>query len=329
MTTGRRLAGFLCGGLLVAALLAGAAAAEEAPARPRRAVATFEGELEALPRLAPADFEITAGKQRLLPTRLYAPAELPTLIAVVFPQTAPADPAARQAALREFIVSQAPNTYVGLFCFEGESVRTVWPFDSDLAKVSAALPSPMGAEPAPASADAGLARLLRAMEELPPARKEVLLLAEVGGAGTGSWAESTEAARQTGIPVWLIPVVPAGALPPGGPPPGPAPLEIETARADIPMSYAQATQAEEMACDFLMRNSESVQALAALTSLARRSGGKALAGGRPRVDLRPGFNEFRRLLNQQFLLEFTASEPPTKIRTLRKVAGARLLSLQR
>lgn len=313
--------------LLVTLFVSAAAPAASQEARPRlrRAVVTFDGRLEALPRLAPADFEITSGKQRFPPARLYAPAELPTLIALVFEPGAPVE----LPPLDAFIRHQPANTYVGLFYLEGDAVLTASPFDSDLAKVTAALRPPAAVATAPSSPDAGLARLLHTMEALPPARKEVLLLAQVAGAGKAVWAQSTEAARQTGIPIWVIPGVARETLQAGGALPGPAPEEIETTRGATSMSYARATMAEEMACDSLMRDPAFAQALAALAALARRSGGKALGGSRPVVDLRPGLDELRRLLDQQFLLEFTASEPPARIRTVRKVAGAKLLALQR
>ncbi len=326
---------------------AGFLPAQEHTGKARRAVVTFEGKLEALPELTVADFQIQAGKRILQPARLYGPTELPTLIAIVLQENQISEFGAQLPALRDFILAQAPNTYVGLFYLSAQSVENAVPFDLDLQKVADGLRSPQGQqELAPLTPYTALAQILDYMHTLPDARKEVLFFTDGNDASAGGASskknpnlrQATELAQTAGIPVW---VVHTEALPPPGVPQGRGASSqgqrtITTKTGSSTASAGGATDVLSGGHDLpgaaaLGSNSApqtsrpTTSGISYLKYLTEHSGGKVFSPGKFAKDIRPFLEEFQRLLSRQYVLEFSADGPLRKIKLTRKVRGARLL----
>lgn len=318
------------------------AAQEEAP-KPRRAVVTLEGKLEALPSLTPADFEIEAGKQKLQPARLYGPDQLPTLIAVVLQENQTQEFGTQLPALRDFILGQPPKTYVGVFYLSVEAVETAIMFDSNLSKVADTLRVPKGMQDlAPPTPYLLVGSIVQFMDKLPAARKEVLWFSDGSDALAGDATAgqnrnlqvATRAAQEAGIPIW---VMYSEAFPPrarlqravgedvagAGPPPSTTPT-VRTTQEQLFGAGAGAETLERSSFEPSVQYGTSY-----LNYLAERSGGKVFSAGKVAPDMAPFLKEFQELLGQQFVLEFASEETPKKVKLLRKIRGAKLLHPKR
>jgi len=318
--------------------------------KPRRAVVTFDGDLEALPTLAPADFEIEAGKQKFNPARLYKPDEMPTVLAIVLQENQVAEFGAQLPALRDFILAQPPNTYVGIFYLSMQAVETAVMFDSNLPKVAEALRAPKGMRDlAPPSPYISVAKLINGMAQLPDARKEILWFAEgsdatAGDATSGQNANLGQAVRHAqaaGIPVFVIY---SAAIPPS------SRLVSDTSAASgtIPGSSTSAGQQTPGSSPggrdvFAGGGSPSggsrmddsspyappVQYnVSYLNYLAERTGGKVLTT-KAAPDIRPFLDQFRRLLTLQYVVEYPADETIKKLKLRQKIEDTKLLHPKR
>jgi len=116
----------------------------------RRVVVTFDGKLEALPELVPADFEIEAGKQKFSPARIYSPAEMASVLAIVLQDNLAPEFQAQLPYLRQFVRQLPANTYIGVFYLVGREIE-----------------SPKGFNPNPVAA-AETIRVPKAEERLAP-----------------------------------------------------------------------------------------------------------------------------------------------------------------
>jgi hypothetical protein len=329
----KRLFIVLACGFLLEGLAGWAAEAQEAqpPTKPRRAVVTLDGRLEALPDLSATDFLIEAGKEKMEPTRIYRPDELPTLIAIVLQENQSPDFGAQLPILRDFILGQPPNTYVGLFYLSAQSVDYAAPFASNLQKVAEALRTPKGKqELAPPSPYEPLGRIAEFMDKLPDARKEILLFSEGSDALAGDssasqnryLARAVQVAQEAGIPVWTIYVQ---ALPPRG-----RLINVDEPpdqRVAPPLSGSAAGSLPGPTDPFAdSRYTPNVDfGSSYLTRLAENTGGKVYSAGKFAPDIAPFLEEFQRLLAQQFVLELPGAETPKKIKLHRKIAGVKLL----
>ncbi|MFQ5776653.1 MAG: hypothetical protein ACE5IP_01450 [Terriglobia bacterium] len=341
-------------------LVAGAQTPQET--KPRRAVVTFDGKLEALPPLAPGDFEIQAGKQKLAPTRLYDPDDLPTVLAIVLQENITSEFATQLPALRKFILNQPPNTYIVLvYLSASQNIDQPVPPNAPRQKIADAVRAPKAMkELAPPNPYEPLARIMNYMYKMPDARKEILLfsegtdaLSDTAGAGQNrNVRRALEMAHQTGIPVW---VVYTRAIPPerrlqnidesplgsGSQIPGPS---APAAGPQDSTTAGQASAADRVfgggaggggsfgGTQSTGGTSFSGRPLAPpvqyglnyLKYLSERSGGKMLSSGKFAADITPYLDEFERLLRQQYVLEFSAEESPKKIKVKRKIRGAKL-----
>lgn len=353
----KQVAFFLAG--VAAVWLATGAQAQQAPPSEqlRRAVVSFDGKLEALPKLAPEDFEIQAGKQKLPPSRLYGPGDLPTVLAIVLQENQTPSFSMQLPALRDFILHLPANTYVGLFYLNQQAVDITIMFDSNLEKVAAALRAPKGVQDAaPLSPYNSLTNIITYMASLPDARKEVLLFTEgsdalAGGATPGknqNLAGAVAVAQQAGIPVWVIF---SEALPPpsrvasntrqaSGPVPGGPRGPSQAPSSDSPGggmsagSQASGGQGSPLGAGgsdpFTSSSAPLVQDnLSYLNYLTEHVGGKVFSPGKFPSDIRPFLEEFQRLLAQQYVVEFQGSEPAKKIKLNRKIGDAKLLAPKR
>lgn len=334
MTTDRQLARILGVGFLAASLWVGAApaAAEQAAARPRRAVVTFDGQLEALPWLVPSDFEITAGKQRLRPARLYKPEEMPTVLALIFQDNQLPEFETQLDALREFILAQPTNTYIGVFYLSGQSVEPAILFDANLQKVAEALRTPKGQqELAPPSPYASIANMVTYMAQLPDARKEILWFAEGSDPSAGSasdtqnraLAQAVEIAQKAGVPVF---VVYCSALPP----PSQLRGDSNPSAAGIPP-----TPGSPSGSGAGSGSADGPSALRGqynqiyLEHLAEHTGGKVFSAGKAATEIRPFLDEFRRLLALQYVVEYPQDQTIKKLKLRQKIEDTKLLHPQR
>lgn len=323
--------------------------AQPAPAeKPRRAVVTLDGKLEALPRLAPEDFEIEAGKQKGPATRVYGPSDLPTVLAIVLQENQTSAFGTQLPALRDFILHQPANTYVGLFYLSQQAVDTAVMFDSNLEKVAAALRAPKGVQDAaPPCPYNNLMNLINYMAGLPDARKEVLVFTEGSDALAGdatpgqnqNLVRAVMASQQAGIPVWVIY---SEALPPTSR----APSDTSPLSGKIPgrsgatgsggMTAAQQSSGAQgrtigaggsdpfsSGSDYAPHVQYNVSYLNYLTD---HVGGKVFSAGKFPPDIRPFLDEFQRLLAQQYVVEFSGSDPVKKVKVNRKIGGAKLLA---
>ena len=335
--------------LLLPLVAAGQQQQQQPAADPaRRLVVTLDGKLEDMPTLTPDEFQIELDKQKVAPKRVYKIEELPTLIAVVLQENLSLDFGAQLPALRDFILAQPPDTFVGVFYFSAQAVdNPTNGFSSDLNKVADTLRSPKGkAELAPASPYESMARVVKWMANLPAARKEVLFFSEgsdsvAGDAAPGQNRYLRAAVSETheaGIPVWVIytkglraPIrvaenmasVRAGDT--GGAPtaPGPDTRSMNDASSGGRTglgSGSSSTAFEDSSyrplVDFGSAN---------LKELADKSGGKLLVS-KESPDIRPFLDQFRTLLSRQFVLEYDGEPPIKKVRMNRKLKGVDLLA---
>jgi hypothetical protein len=331
-----------------------APAQETAPPKPRRAVVTFDGKLEAMPRLEPADFEIELEGAKLAPARLSQPGEIPTVLAIVLQDNQVLEFATQLDSLKQFILSQPPNTYVGVYYFSSGSIQTAIQFNSDLKKVAESLRAPRGQRDlAPPTPYDLVARLASYMDSLPDARKEILLFSEgsdatVGDATAGqnrNLNAAAKAATDAGIPVFVLY---SDAFPPTSRTTGDAPSQSgtipgrgtagqqTTSTYDPTQSSAPSTQqqlfgrsgGESFESDSPYRPPAQYN-ISYLNYLAERTGGKVFSAGRVPPDIKPYLDEFQRLLNQQVVLEFQGTQPLKKVKLNRKIGGAKVLAPKR
>lgn len=343
---------------VAAVWLATAARAQQAPPsdQPRRAVVSFDGKLEAFPKLAPGDFEIEAGKDKLPASRLYGPGDLPTVLAIVLQENQAAAFGTQLQALRDFILHLPANTYVGVFYLNQQAIDTAILFDSNLEKVAAALHAPKGVQDAaPVSPYNNLTNLINYMAGLPDARKEVLLFTEgsdalAGDASPGqnqNLVRAVMAAQQAGIPVWVIysealPPVSrvvsdtppqSGTIPGRTGPPQPDTMSRGGTSAGQQSAGAQGRTIGPGGSEPFSSSSSYAPPvqynLSYLNYLTEHVGGKVFSPGKFPPDIRPFLDEFQRLLAQQYVLEFSASEPAKKIKLNRKIGDAKLLAPKR
>jgi len=345
-------------GILVLALAGVLAPAAQEPQqaqappepKPRRAVVTFDGDLEALPTLVPADFEIEAGKQKFNPARLYKPEEIPTVLAIVLQENQTAEFGTQLPALRDFILAQPPNTYVGVFYLSVQAVETAVMFDSNLSKVAEALRAPKGMRDlAPPSPYISIANLINYMAQLPDARKEILWFAEGSDATAGdatsgqnaSLGQAVRHAQNAGIPVFVIYSL---AIPPssrlvsdtnptsgsvpsrglsGQQTPGSAPGSREVfVGGGSPSSGASRLEDSSPSAPPVQYN------VSYLNYLAERTGGKVLTT-KAAPDIKPFLDQFRRLMTLQYVVEYPADETIKKLKLRQKIEDTKLLHPKR
>jgi hypothetical protein len=309
----------------------------EPAAKPRRVVVTFDGRLEDMPEVKPEDFQIEVGKQKLPPSRILKSDQMPTVLAIVLQDNQPPDFAAQLPTLRDFITSQPPNTYVGVFYLSAQTIDFALPaphFDSDLPKVANALRAPRGSrEAAPPSPYDKVAQIIAFMDRLSEARKEILLFSEGSDAvfpdstpdQNRSLQKAAALSRQTGIPVWVVYSI---AFPPER---RLQPIETESAGRDVsgnPMRGASST-------DVLDRSPLGSGAtgyrsgLTYLDYLADHTGGKTFSPGGFAVAIGPYLKEFQQLLKQQVVLEYAGEGELRKVKMNRKLRGVKVLAPER
>ena len=325
--------------------------------KPRRAVVTFDGGLEVLPTLAPADFELEAGKQKFPPARLYRPEEMPTVLAVVLQENQVAEFGTQLPALRDFILAQPPNTYVGVFYLSMQAVETAVMFDSNLPKVAEALRTPKGMQDvAPPSPYISIANLIDYMAQLPDARKEILWFAEGSDATAGdapsgqnaSLAHAVAGAQKAGIPVFVI-------YSPAFPPASRLQSDTNPSSGSIPGRSISAGQQTPRTTGTPTSTSGAGQAptgtgigagggdpfataspyapqvqynLSYLNYLAERTGGKVLTT-KAAPDIRPFLDQFRRLMTLQYVVEYPTDETIKKLKLRQKIEDTKLLHPKR
>ena len=319
--------------------------------KPRRAVVTFDGDLEALPTLAPADFEIEAGKQKFNPARLYRPEEMPTVLAIVLQENQLAEFGTQLPALRDFILAQPPNTYVGVFYLSMQAVETAVMFDSNLPKVAEALRAPKGMRDlAPPSPYISVAKLINGMAQLPDARKEILWFAEgsdatAGDATSGQNANLGQAVRHAqnaGIPVFVIysAAIPpssrlvsdtsaaSGTIPGSGQSAGQQTPGSSSGGRDV-FSGGGSPSGGGSRMDDSSPYSPPVQySISYLNYLADRTGGKVLTT-KAAPDIKPFLDQFRRLMTLQYVVEYPADETIKKLKLRQKIEDTKLLHPKR
>ncbi|MCI0403096.1 MAG: hypothetical protein L0212_06190 [Acidobacteria bacterium] len=348
------LAGWLAAGLL---LPAGAPAQQQAPAanQARRLVVTFDGNLEDLPAVEPAEFQIELEKRKVAPKKIYNPQELPTVIAVVLTENIRQDFGTQLPALRDFITSQPPNTYVGVFYLTSQSIdNPTKGFQADLKKVAETLRAPTGqGELAPPSPYELIARIGEFMNRMPPARKEILFFSE----GTDAMYPDAspgqnrnirvalDRTRDFGIPVW---VVFTNAIPPvtrrqaeagayGGSEQG-QPGPTSASSGQDPRAMNDASYGGRGSDVMPSRPGGTIDTTessarprvefnrANLKELADKSGGKMLSSKESLTDIAPLLAEFRKLLAQQLVLEFEGESSIRKVKMNRKFRDVKFLA---
>ena len=351
---------FLLTLLLLILLLPLAAAGQQQQQQPaadpaRRLVVTLDGKLEDMPTLTPDEFQIELDKQKVAPKRVYKIEELPTLIAIVLQENIRQGFGAQIPALRDFILSQPPNTYVGIFYLAGDSIdNPTQGFQADLKKVAEMLRAPKGqAELAPPSPYASVAKLGSWMNTIPPARKEILLFSEGTDAIYPDAAPgqnrnvrvALDHTRDLGIPVWVIftsdAFAPATrrqgeAAPFGDSEQGQAgPTSAGSGLDPRSMNDASVGGRGTDAGGFAQRSTGFDEPstrprvsfnIANLKELADKSGGKLLSSKESLTDIAPLLGEFRTLLSRQFVLEYDGEPPIKKVRMNRKLKGVDLLA---
>ncbi len=317
------------------------AAQSPAPEKPRRVVVTFDGKLEDLPEVKPEDFQIEVGKQKTPPTRILKPEELPTLLAIVLQDNQPPDFGVQLPALREFITSQPPNTFVGVFYLNGQTIDFALPpphFFSDLPKVAAALRAPNGNQAAaPPSPYEKVTQIIAFMDSLPEARKEILLFSEGSdsiAAQSGATPQQNKMlvqairrSMQAGIPVWVVyalAFVPETRLTEIT---GQGPLGREGQGKQAPSAEYGAMAAP--GTDPFGSSGAAVSGSAYLDYLADGTGAKVFSSGKFAVDIRPYLAEFNQLLKQQVVLEYQGEGDLKKVKMNRKLRGVNVLAPER
>jgi hypothetical protein len=310
--------------------------------------------LEDLPAVEPAEFQIELEKQKVAPTKIYRPEQLPTLIAIVLTENIRQDFGTQLPALKEFITSQPPNTYVGVFYLTSQSIdNPTKGFQADLTKVAEALRAPTGqGELAPPSPYELIARIAAFMDNLPPARKEILFFSE----GTDAMYPDTspgqnrnirvalDRTRDFGIPVW---VVFTNAIPPvtrrqaeagayGGSEQGaPGPTSASSGMDQRAQTDASVGGRGTDVGGFSQRSSGFDEPASRprveynrsnLKELADKSGGKMLSSRDSLTDIAPFLAEFRTLLAQQLVLEFEGESSVKKVKMNLKLRNVKVLA---
>lgn len=318
-------------------VVAGSVAAYQSPqeqVKPRRAVVTFDGKIEDLPKLTPADFEIKIGKKKLIPSRIYAPGELPTLLAIVLQENQKAEFEAQLAVLREFILQQPDYIYVGVFYLTVDGIKNPAQFDSDHDRVAESLRAPKGEkEQRPRAYYNDVTQLVDYMDTLPDARKEILLFTEgsdpmARGASPKRnpyLSRTIEAAHQSGIPLWVIYSAvegvkkrsSSGAVKGGLPRINPV---GGTRGLGGPSHTANVNPYENVAGS----------GRSYVKRLTRETGGKLFSEKKFAQDIQPWLAEFTKLLDRQYVLEFDADESLQdeaikEIKLKRKIRGVKLI----
>ncbi len=313
------------------------------PVKPRRVVVTFDGQLEDMPEVKPEDFQIEIGKQKTPPARIRKTEELPTLLAIVLQDNQPPDFGVQLPALREFITAQPPNTYVGVFYLNGQTIDFVMPpphFFSDLPKVAAALRAPNGNQSAaPPSPYEKVAQIVAYMDSLPEARKEILLFSE----GSDSIAAQSAAtpqqnktlvqairrSMQAGIPVWVVyalafvPEVRSQEEQEG-------PLaRSNTGIRGVGQSPAVGSEQAVPVSQGSFSSTVTYSGISYLSYMTEASGGKVFSPGKFAVDIRPYLAEFNQLLKQQVVLEYQGEGELKKVKMNRKLRGVKVLAPER
>ncbi|HXE74916.1 MAG TPA: hypothetical protein VNN18_04660 [Candidatus Xenobia bacterium] len=327
--------------LLTPALAQQQPPAQPQPPKPRRVVVTFDGQLEDVPEVKPEDFQVEVGKQKAPPVKILKPEELPTLLAIVLQDNQPPDFATQLPALREFITSQPPNTYVGVFYLNAQTIDFALPpphFYSDLPRVANALRAPNGnPAAAPPSPYDKVTQIVAYMDSLPPARKEILLFSE-GSDSIAAQSASTpqqnkmlvQAIRhsiQAGIPVWVVYVVAFAPETRLTEVTGQGPLAREGQGKQAPsVEYGgMATPGT----DPFGSAGAAPSGSAYLDYLADATGAKVFSAGKFAVDIRPFLAEFNKLLRQQVVLEYQGEGELKKVKMNRKLRGVKVLAPER
>ena len=288
----------------------------------RRAVVTFEVKDGVIPDFDPADFEIQAGKLKVAPSRIYSSGELPTVLAIVLPESL--DPTFERhfPALREFILSQPPNTHVGIAYLSEEGNRDPIKFLPDLLKIADSLRAPAGKmEAGPKSSFSSLAVMLERMAGLPPARVQILFFANGHDSTYRSSnpriMQAVEKSHSIGATVWVIQSL----------------VKFEKRRVlgsgtqvTVLGSNSRRTQAQAMIIAAQDRGRDG-QGFNLLKELAEKTGGKVLA--RMPKDIRPVLAELQELLAHQVVLEYSSSEPAKKIKLKKKIRGVKVRAPKR
>ncbi|MGH9787182.1 MAG: hypothetical protein ACRD4U_00585 [Candidatus Acidiferrales bacterium] len=347
-------------GLLALALLPWLAVPAQQPppaADPaRRLVVTFDGGLEDLPDMKPEEFQIELNKQKVAPKKLYNPEELPTLIAIVLQENIRQNFGTQMPALRDFILAQPQNTYVGVFYLAGDSIdNPTNGFQADLKKVAEVLRAPKGqAELAPPSPYTLIGKLGDWMNKMPAARKEILLFSEgtdaiYPDASPGQNRNvrvALDRTRDFGIPVWVVytdAFAPAtrrqvegdpfggseqGATGPTSASSGVDPRSMNDASVGGRSTDVSPGRGSDPFAESSTRPRVSFN-IANLKELADKSGGKMLSSKEALTDIVPLLEEFRTLLSRQLVLEYDGEPPVKKVKMNRKLQGVKLLAPER
>ena len=267
MATGRRPAGILGGGLLVAALLAGAAAAQT---EPRRILVTLADPLP--DPLTAVELDLRVAKKPAEVTRVYQPQERPVQLALLIDDSTGPEVANSLPELAAFLRSLPAGSEVMVAYLRRGNLDLARSFTTDLQAAASSLRGP-SSNPDNAPNDLGqlITDALDQFPDAPAARAQILY---VGGAvgqedpyNNVSLHRAIYHAQQRGIVVWVIHM--GSVLEPVGPAPQPAAGE-----------------------QFLHR-------------LAGETGGTVSALGLRPPTVGSYLDRLRALLNRQYLVEFT------------------------
>jgi hypothetical protein len=230
-------------------------------------------------------------------------------------------------------------------------------FQADLKKVAETLRAPKGqAELAPPSPYTLIARIGAFMNNMPPARKEILLFSEgsdgiVPDASPGQNRNlrlALDNTRDAGIPVWGIYVDafppasrvalgPSGGVgagrgtqlgdtqTPGGGPGGVDPRSMGDATSGGGTDAGAFGQRGSSLGDTATRPRVNYNT-SNLKYLTDKSGGKMLSSKESLTDIAPLLGEFRTLLAQQLVLEYEGEPPIKNVKMNRKLKGVKLLA---
>ena len=294
-----------------------------------------------MPEVKPEDFLVEVGKQKAPPVKVLKAEELPTLLAIVLQDNQPPDFGVQLSALREFITAQPPNTYVGVFYLNGQTIDFALPpphFFSDLPRVANALRAPNGnPAAAPPSPYDKVAQIVAYMDSLPEARKEILLFSE----GSDSIAAQSAATPQqnkmlvqaikrsvqAGIPVWVVYVLAFAPETRLTEITGQGPLGREGQGKQAPSAEYGGMAAP--GTDPFGSAGAAVSGSAYLDYLADATGAKVFSSGKFAVDIRPFLAEFNKLLHQQVVLEYQGDGELKKVKMNRKLRGVKMLAPER
>lgn len=300
----------------------------------RRTIVTFDGKFEALPELTPEDFELRVGKKKITPSRIYAPGDLPTLLAIVMQENQKAEFEGQLSALREFILRQTENTFVGVFYFKSDDIDSPGQFDSNLERVVGNLRAPRGTvTETPRAYYSGLAQLVEFMRNLPVARKEILLFTDGSDPGArGASARQNqglskviEVAGQSGIPLWAIYSEVEGAKKKRRRGPGRDELPSIT-----PVGGSQGRGGVSHTANTNPYENTGGTGKSYLKRLAKETGGKVFSAKKFAKDIKPLLEDFAKLLDRQYVLEFESdesiqNEAVKQVKLKKKIKGAKLI----